>query len=190
MEWIDSFNIINCCALLHGVVCMNRIVCMPVLYNKARITVQRKLFLQMNENVLLKAQNVTNTTNKYICSLSKIKTKEEVQAALLFGDLQRAFRTPQPPGPEQKPCTPPVSQFSCCPDWSLREGRAARWERTSLSSLYRGRWSRGEGLTRTSCLRTKRLALRFVCWRLSEIWPSNYSIISPPSDSLWLFCWG
>lgn len=52
-------------------------------------------------------------------SLSPIKT---AQAALLFGDLHRAFHAPQPPGPKQKRRTPPVSQFSCSPDWSLREG--------------------------------------------------------------------
>lgn len=45
------------------------------------------------------------------------------QAALLFADLQRAFHTPRPPGPKQKHRTPPVSQFSCSLDWSLREGR-------------------------------------------------------------------
>lgn len=56
-------------------------------------------------------------------SLSTIKT---AQAALLFGDLQRAFYAPQPPGPKQKCRTPPVSQFSCSSDWLLKEGRPPR----------------------------------------------------------------
>lgn len=52
-------------------------------------------------------------------SLSAIIT---AQAALLCGDLQRAFHAPQPPGPKQKRRAPPVSQFSCSPDWLLKEG--------------------------------------------------------------------
>lgn len=102
-----------------------------------------------------------NSIVKY-SSFSTIKT---AQAALLFGDLQRAFHAPQPPGPKQKHCTPPVSQFSCSPDWSLREGGlpgkrepvfpvfSQGWGEESRAA-ERGREVGGGGLVHASCLRT------------------------------------
>lgn len=65
---------------------------------------------------------------KYINSLSTVLKKEKkeekkAQAALLFADLQRALHASWPSAPKQKSCTPPVSQFSCSLDCSLRERR-------------------------------------------------------------------
>lgn len=53
------------------------------------------------------------------------------QAALLF-DLQRALHAPQPSGPKQKCSAPPVSQFTCSPDWLLREGGMPSETKTSF----------------------------------------------------------
>lgn len=112
------------------------------------------LFKQPKMSQIL--QNV-QTIIKYISSLFKIKT---VQTVLLFGDLQKAFRAPQPPDPKQKRHTPPVSQFSCSSDWSLREGGPPGEKEPVFPVSLRWKvelWGGERGLVHVSCLRTKEM---------------------------------
>lgn len=92
---------------------------------------------------------------KHTGLLFKIKM---AQAAPLFGDLHWAFHAPQPPGPKQKLRTPPVSQFSCTPDWSLREEGPPSEREPVFPVCVEGVGAEPPGgeeiLTYASCLRT------------------------------------
>lgn len=106
-------------------------------------------------------------------SLSAIKT---AQAALLFGDLQWALHAPQPSGPKQKRCTPPVSQFSCSPDWSLSEGGPPGEREPVFPVSLREKGELWRGASAHFLSEDEEMDPQV--WPLggsSEIWPTNYS---------------